>query len=122
MTDVFDHPWLGGLFADAELAALWSPQAQLHGMRAFEMAWSRALGRAGMVDPAVAEAAAEAIAAMTLDMADLRAGAANDGVVVPHLVAQMKAAAGAAKAAVHKGATSQDVIDTATALAMRDSL
>ncbi|RWR07362.1 3-carboxy-cis,cis-muconate cycloisomerase [Paenirhodobacter populi] len=122
MTDVFDHPWLGGLFADVELAALWSPEAQLAGMRAFEVAWSRALGRAGMADPAQAEVAAQAIAAMAFDMADLRAGTGTDGVVVPHLVAQMKAAAGAAKGAVHKGATSQDVIDTALAMAMRDSL
>ena len=50
MTDVFDHPWLGGLFADAEMAALWLPDAQLAGMRAFEAAFSRALGRAGLAD------------------------------------------------------------------------
>lgn len=122
MTDVFTHPWLGGLFADAEVAALWSPEAQLQGMRSFEAAWSRALGRAGLVSEADAEAAARVIETMTFDLADLRVGAGHDGVVVPHLVAQMKAAAGAAKAAVHKGATSQDVIDTATALAVRDTI
>src|SRR5690606_28658361 len=122
MTDVFDHPWLGGLFADAEMAALWSPDAQLAGMRAFEAAFSRALGRAGLAGAAQAEAAAQAIEAMDFDMADLRAGSGNDGVVVPRLVAQMKAAAGDAAGAVHKGATSQDVIDTATAMAMRASL
>lgn len=119
MTDIFDHPWLGGLFADPEMAALWSPEAQLAGMRAFEAAWSRALGRAGMADPEAAETAARAIEGMAFDLADLRAGTAQDGVVVPRLVAQMKAAAGAP---VHKGATSQDVIDSATALAMRDTL
>lgn len=119
MTDVFDHPWLGGLFADAELAALWAPAAQLEGMRAFEIAWIRALGRAGRADPVQAEAAAEALAALAFDIDDLRAGTAQDGVVVPRLVAQMKAAA---PGPVHAGATSQDVIDTATALAMRDTL
>ncbi|MFT3690999.1 3-carboxy-cis,cis-muconate cycloisomerase [Paenirhodobacter sp.] len=113
MTDVFDHPWLGGLFADPDMGALWSPEAQLSGMRAFEAAWSRALGQDN------SEAAARAIEAMEFDLADLRAGTAQDGVVVPRLVAQMKAAAGAP---VHKGATSQDVIDSATALAMRDTL
>lgn len=119
MTDVFDHPWLGGLFADAEVAAIWSPEAQLAGMRAFEAAWSRALGRAGMADPGAAEAAAQVIETMTFDLADLRAGVARDGVVVPRLVAQIKAAT---EGPVHKGATSQDVIDSATALAVRDTL
>lgn len=112
MTDVFDHPWLGGLFADPGMAALWSPEAQLAGMRAFEAAFSRALGDEG---------AARTIEGMTFDMNDLRAGTGQDGVVVPRLVKQMKAAAGDA-AAIHKGATSQDVIDTAMALAMRDTL
>ncbi|MGN7869934.1 3-carboxy-cis,cis-muconate cycloisomerase [Paracoccus sp. 22332] len=119
MTDVFDHPWLGGLFADPEVAALWSPEAQLAGMRAFEAAFSRALGRAGLAGGT--EEAARAIEGMGFDMDDLRAGTGRDGVVVPCLVRQMKAAAGDA-AAVHKGATSQDVIDTATAIAMRDTL
>lgn len=120
MTDVFDHPWLAGLFADPGTAALWSPDAQLAGMRAFEAAFSRALGRAGLAPHA--EAAARAIEGMDFDMDDLRAGTGQDGVVVPRLVRQMKAAAGDAAGAVHKGATSQDVIDTATALAMRDTL
>ena len=120
MTDVFDHPWLGGLFADPDMAALWSPDAHLAHMRAFEAAFSRALGRAGLADGA--EAAARAIEGAVLDMADLRAGTGQDGVVVPRLVRQMKAQAGEAAAAVHAGATSQDVIDTATAMAMRDTL
>ena len=120
MTDVFDHPWLGGLFADPDMAALWSPDAHLAGMRAFEAAFSRALGRAGLANQA--EAAARAIEGAVFDMDDLRAGTGQDGVVVPRLVRQMKAAAGDAAGAVHRGATSQDVIDTATALAMRDTL
>lgn len=120
MTDVFDHPWLGGLFADPDMAALWSPDAQLAGMRAFEAAFSRTLGQAGLADDA--EPAARAIEAAAFDMDDLRAGTGQDGVVVPRLVKQMKAAAGDAAGAVHKGATSQDVIDTATAMAMRDTL
>ncbi|WP_374292407.1 3-carboxy-cis,cis-muconate cycloisomerase [Paenirhodobacter enshiensis] len=122
MSDVFTHPWLGGLFADDEIAALWRPEAQLAAMQAFEIAWSRALGRAGLVPEAEAEQAALAIGAMRFDLDDLRRGTGQDGVVVPRLVAQMKAAAGAAKGAVHRGATSQDVIDTALALAMRDTI
>lgn len=122
LSSVFDHPWLGGLFADAEMAALWSPEAQLEGMRAFEVAWSRALGRAGLADAEQAGAAAAAIAAMEFDLAALRAATARDGVIVPEMVRQMKLAAGPAQAAVHQGATSQDVIDSALAIAIAASL
>ena len=122
MSGVFDHPWLGGLFADPAMAAIWSPEAQLAAIRAFEAAWSRALGAAGFVPAGQAEAAARAIEGMTFDMAALRQGTGRDGVVVPALVAQMQAAAGPDAAAVHKGATSQDVIDSALAMAMGASL
>lgn len=120
MTDVFDHPWLGGLFADPDMGALWSPDAQLAGMRAFEAAFSRALGRARVTEHA--EAAALVVESADFDMDDLRAGTGQDGVVVPRLVRQLRAAAGDAAASIHSGATSQDVIDTATAMAMRDTL
>lgn len=122
MSCVFEHPWLGGLFADAKMGEIWSAQAQLENMRAFEAAWSLALGQVGMVDDKTAETAAKAIESMSFDMDDLRIGTSQDGVVVPRLVAQMKKAAGSARAAVHQGATSQDVIDSATAIAMSQSL
>lgn len=120
MADVFSHSWLGGLFGDPEMSALWSPEAQLAAMRAFEAAWIRALARAGQVPADAAEAAARAIEAMTFDIADLSAGTARDGVVVPRLVAQIKAEVPGVP--VHRGATSQDVIDSALAVSMRDSL
>lgn len=117
---VFDHPWLSGLFADVEVGALWSPEAQLTHMVAFEAAWSRALGAAGLVEPEVAEAAARAIETAEIDIEGLAAGCAKDGLPVPALVHQLKALAGGA--GVHSGSTSQDVLDTALALTMRDSV
>lgn len=121
MTSVFDHPWLGGLFADAEAQAIWSAERQLAHMLAFEAAWSRALGKAGRVAGAHAEAAARAIEGSTLSPADLRDGTARDGVPVPALVRALKREAGAAADAIHAGATSQDVIDTALALTLRET-
>ena len=113
MTDVFSHPWLSGLFADPDVAALWSARAQLRHMLAFEAAWSRHGHLAGLWSPAEGAEAAAAIRAISLDMAVLAEGMARDGVVVPALVRLLKGEAGDA---VHKGATSQDVIDTATVL------
>lgn len=112
---VFVHPWLSGLFADPEMAALWSAETQLGHMRAFEAAWSRAGHLAGLWSEAEGAAAAAAIEAAGIDPAALAAGTGRDGVCVPDLVAMLRAGAGDA---VHRGATSQDVIDTSLALCM----
>ena len=120
----FDHPWLGGLFADEAMAGIWSADKQLAHMQAFEAAWSRALGAHVLGDESLGEAAATAIETMVFDVSDIRAGLAKDGVPIPRMVAQMKAAAGATASdagAVHKGATSQDVVDTALVLTLRET-
>ena len=98
MADVFSHPWLGGLFADDEVAALWSAEAQLASMIAFEAAWSRAGHLAGLWSEAEGAAAAAAIEAVAIAPEDLAAGTARDGVCVPDLVARLKAVAGDAVA------------------------
>ncbi|WP_353475699.1 3-carboxy-cis,cis-muconate cycloisomerase (plasmid) [Salipiger sp. H15] len=119
---VFDHPWLGGLFGDPQMAEIWSAERQMAHMLAFEAAWSRALGACGRVDGDLAETAASRIAAARIDLEDIRAGMAQDGVPVPRLVKQLQAVAGPdAAPAVHKGATSQDVVDSALALTLKDS-
>ena len=120
MTGVFDHPWLSGLFADDEIAALWSAEAQLSYMIAFEAAWSRHGHLAGLWSEAEGASAATAIKAVSLAPEELRDGTALDGVCVPALVRLLKERTGAN--AIHKGATSQDVIDTATALSLVRSL
>lgn len=119
-TDVFGHPWLGGLFADAEAAAIWSADRQLAQMLRVEAAFARALGRAGAAPAAAAERAAAAIEAHGVDVAALREGTARDGLPAPDLVRRLKRAAGADADAVHAGMTSQDVLDTALALTIRD--
>lgn len=118
-SSVFDHPWLSGLFGDSEMAAILSPERQMAHMLAFEAAWSRACGTAGLFDPALAEEAARAIERATIDFADIAEGMAQDGVPIPRLIAQLKTIAPAA--ALHKGATSQDVVDTALVLCLREA-
>ena len=121
MSSVLDHPWLAPLMRDAKLAALWDASAQLEHFRAFEAAYSRALGAADLVDPAMAERAALAIEAAPLDERALAEGCALDGLPIPAFVKQLKAAAGQDAEAVHTGATSQDVMDTALALTVKAS-
>lgn len=116
---VFDDPWLGGLFGDGAIASIWSHERRLSHMLAFEAAWARALGACGLADADTAEKAAAAILAAKIDDDDIRAGTAADGVPVPALVRALKTVAG--KAAVHTGSTSQDVMDTALALALKET-
>lgn len=119
MISVFEHPWLAGLFGDEEAAALWSAEAQLGHFRAFEAALARALEKAGQVPQGHGEAAASVIEAADIDLQGLAQGTAADGLPIPTLVKQLRAAAGDYSDAVHTGATSQDVMDTALSLTFK---
>ncbi|CAM4134104.1 3-carboxy-cis,cis-muconate cycloisomerase [Palleronia rufa] len=121
MTDALDHPWLGGLFGDAEAAAIWSPERQLGHMLAFEVALLRAQATEGDAPEDRADPLADLIEAADIAPADLRDGTARDGVPVPALVARLRAMAGADAPLVHAGATSQDVMDTGLALSLRET-
>lgn len=120
MISPFDHLWLGGLFRDAQAADIWGPDRQMAYMLAFEAAYTRALGQTGKTEISAANAVAQQINAFKPDMADLHSGTARDGVVVPALVAQLKHAIDHEGGCIHTGTTSQDVIDTALAMTLRD--
>lgn len=111
--DVFDHPWLSGLFADPELELVWSAEAELTHMLAFEAAWSRCGHLAGLWSEADGAEAARAIEKFQINPAELSEGTRRDGVGVPELIKRLRASAGDA---VHTGSTSQDVTDSARAL------
>ncbi|KJZ19042.1 3-carboxy-cis,cis-muconate cycloisomerase [Loktanella sp. S4079] len=119
MTDVFEHPWLSGLLGDETAQEIFSAERQLAHMMAFEVAYTRALGAAGIVPAETAETVAEQLRGFQPDIADLKIGTGRDGLPVPALVKQLKALAGDNAKAVHSGATSQDVIDTATVLCLQ---
>ena len=108
---------LSTLAGDAEIEALLSDAAQLNAMVEFERALAEASAEAGLISEDAATAIDAAIAGFTPDWTGLEAGMAQDGVVVPALVKQLKALLPEPhRAALHQGATSQDVIDTALML------
>ena len=110
-SSLFDHPYMSGLFADEATSAEWSADAQLPRLIAFERALTVALTAVGDVSAEDGGKALAAMDAFTPDIADLRAGVAKDGLVVPALVRQLRAACEAPKA-IHTGSTSQDLLDT----------
>ena len=119
----FDHPLLSGLLGDEEAARLFSVEADIDAMLSFERALTQAEAECGVI-PRDAEAAiVKALHAFRPDTGKLRAGVAKDGVVVPELVRQIKAAIGEPHGvSVHFGATSQDVIDTSLVLRLRQAV
>jgi len=108
---------LSALAGDPEIEALLSDAAQLDAMLAFERALAEASAEAGIVSEDAETAIRSALDGFQPDWAGLEAGMAQDGVVVPALVKQLKSGLPEPhRAALHKGATSQDVTDTALML------
>lgn len=108
---------LSALAGDPDIENLLSDQAQLDAMLAFERALAEASANAGFIAEGAAVAIGAALDGYTPDWSGLKAGMVRDGVVVPALVKQLKATlAEPHRDALHKGATSQDVIDTALML------
>ncbi|MBN9234694.1 MULTISPECIES: 3-carboxy-cis,cis-muconate cycloisomerase [Phyllobacteriaceae] len=119
----FDHPILGGLLGDAEVANTFSAATGIKTMLDFEAALAKAEAKAGVITKQAAAEIARAIASFSPDIDRLRAAVAVDGVVVPELVRQLRDAVGSEAARrVHFGATSQDVIDTSLMLRLKPLL
>lgn len=110
------------LVGDAEFEALFTDEAEIAAILAFEAALAAAEAEAGLVPEAAAAAIEAAIASFRPDMAELAEGVAKDGVVVPALVRQLRAELGEHGAALHVGATSQDAIDTGLMLRLAKAI
>src|ERR1044072_5060946 len=87
-----------------------------------EAALAVAQGRTGVIPQAAADAIARACATVTLDREALKAEAENVGYPILGLVRQLSAGLGEAGRYVHWGATTQDIVDTATVLQIRSAL
>jgi 3-carboxy-cis,cis-muconate cycloisomerase len=113
----------GGLVGDAEIAALLDDKARIRGMLRVEAALARVEGELGVIPKAAAKRIAAEAEKLDIDPASLAAGTARDGMAVPALVAALRAAvAPGDRTHVHFAGTSQDIIDTALVLALRDAL
>jgi 3-carboxy-cis,cis-muconate cycloisomerase len=106
-----------GVFARGDVARCVSDEAWLEAMLDVEGALARALARAQLATPDAAAAITAAARAADLDVARIGAASASTGSPVVALVEALRAAVSSdAAATVHRGATSQDVLDTAMML------
>ncbi|MCE7029706.1 3-carboxy-cis,cis-muconate cycloisomerase [Jiella avicenniae] len=117
---IFTHPFLGPLFGDEEVASYFTAAADIEAMVAFETALAEAEAEFGLVESAELEAIRARMAEFAPDLGALAEGTARDGVVVPSLLKQLRTGLSETAAkALHKGATSQDVIDASLAMRMQ---
>ena len=113
-----DSGLTGPLFASDAMRAVFSDRAALTAMLAAETALARAEGAAGLVPKGLAPALAR-IKADDLDIAALGARTRDAGVVaIPFVKAVEALLPTGLRAHLHKGATSQDIVDTALVLQM----
>jgi 3-carboxy-cis,cis-muconate cycloisomerase len=110
--DMFGTPAMRAIFSDEALVARWVEA---------EAALARAEARVGLV-PTDAAKAISAVPGTGYDLAKLKAETDVVGYPIVGIVHQMAARAGEAGRFVHWGATTQDIMDTATVLQLRDAL
>ena len=108
------------------MTRVFSPQAQLRAMMRFEWALTCALEKHGLAEPESASVLESLLDASFVDVDSLQREARDAGnIAIPfvrQLTAVVKARDERASRAIHLGATSQDVLDTALVLQMRDAL
>jgi len=117
-----DSPILGTLYGSDAMRAVFDETAYFQRMLDVEAALARVQARLGIIPADAAEAIVAAAKFENLRTEDLAASARNVGYPVVGLVAGLSKAAGPAGAWTHWGATTQDIMDTATVLQVRDGL
>ena len=117
-----DGPILGTLYGSDAMRAVFDERAYFRRMLDVEAALALVQGRLGIIPEDAARAIAAAAARGDLDTDALAASARNVGYPVVGLVAELSRGAGEAGGWTHWGATTQDIMDTATVLQVRDGL
>jgi 3-carboxy-cis,cis-muconate cycloisomerase len=124
--DTAVNGYADSLFSTDAMSAVFSTDAALARMLAFEAALARAQGAAGLIPKRAAETIAQACAADGFDAAAIAARARSAGAPVIPLVKDLTARVAAidpnAARYVHLGTTSQDVMDTALVLQLREAV
>jgi 3-carboxy-cis,cis-muconate cycloisomerase len=120
VTQMPPHSLLQALVGDEEVGAFFTSDAELSAMLQVEAALAYAEAKVGVISKDAARRITEVCDTFQADWDRLASGLAQDGVVVPELVKQLRAAVGEPHAkSVHLGATSQDIIDTALILRLK---
>jgi 3-carboxy-cis,cis-muconate cycloisomerase len=118
-----DSTVFGGLFGSDAMRAVFSEQGLVQKMLEVEAALARVEARLGIIPPGAGHAIAAAARLERISLAEIGASTRSVGYPVVGLVKALgRAAGGEAPRHVHWGATTQDIMDSALVLQMRDGL
>lgn len=110
-------------FVDPEITALFSDAAWVEALVRVEVTLASVQASAGVIPSSAATSIAERARSFVAQPAKLAAGIEQDGFPIIELVAQLRAHVGGDAARfVHWGATTQDILDTALVLQLRETL
>jgi len=117
----FDSAMFRGLFGDDEVGKLFTDSAEVRAMLLVEGALAQAQGDMGIIPTEAAAFIKRAVLEVQIDPSGLSAETGINAVVVPALVRAFHDATDAPEHAqyFHWGATSQDIIDTALVLRLK---
>lgn len=123
-SSLFDSPLMGQMFPTGEVGRLFSDTAEVRAMLLVEGNLAKVQGDLGVIPEMSARAIARASMEIQIDPGALAAETGRSGVSVPALVAAFRKEMSAPEHAqfVHWGATSQDIMDTALMLRLRQVL
>jgi len=120
---LIDSLLFGDVFSTAAMRGIWADENRVAQYLAFEAALARVQGRLGLIPAEAAEEIDRACRIERIDMARLQSQTERAGTPIVGLVSQIN---GLCRDGLgeycHWGATTQDVIDTATVLQIRASL
>jgi 3-carboxy-cis,cis-muconate cycloisomerase len=121
---VFDSPLYAKLFPSGDTGRLFTDSAAIRAMLLVEGALAKVQGKLGVIPDESGAAIHRASLEITVDPGAIAASTGQNGVCVPGLVSAFRKEMEAPEhsAFTHWGATSQDIIDTALMLRMRQAL
>jgi len=122
MSTVFESALFRDMFGTAPMREVFDDRAYLRAVVRAEVALAEAEARVGVIPREAAEVIAAKAEAGRLDLAALERETLVVGYPVLPVVRQLAQQCGEAGGYVHWGATTQDIMDTATMLQVRDAL
>ena len=119
---VYDSLLYRDAFGTPAMRAIFSDENFIAAAAKVEIAIARVQGRLGVIPADAAAAIEKAGASLPIDFAKLKAETDTVGYPIVGLVHQMAPHCGDAGRYLHWGATTQDIMDTATVLQIRDGI
>jgi 3-carboxy-cis,cis-muconate cycloisomerase len=119
---MFDSILYRDVFSTPSMRAVFSDDAQIRAYVQAQVALAVAQGETGVIPREAAEAIARLAPTVVLDRGQLKADTENVGYPIVGLVRQLSEGLGEPGRYLHWGATTQDIMDTATVLQLREAV